>query len=52
MLSAASLDARNTLDDPAGNVVATATDTDPGKADEITFKGESVTICEFALSGR
>lgn len=52
VLSAASLDARNTLDDPAGNVVATATDTDPGKADEITFKGESVTICEFALSGR
>ena len=52
VLSAASLDARNTLDDPAGNVVKTATDTDPGKADEITFKGESVTICEFALSGR
>lgn len=51
VLSSSSPDAKNTLDAPDGNVVETSTVTNHKHAGEIEFKGESVTICEFELSG-
>lgn len=50
VLSSTSPDAKNTLAAPDENVVNISTVTNPGKTDEIVFKGESVTICEFDMS--
>lgn len=50
VLSSSSPDAKNTLDAPDRNVVDTSTDMHHNETDEITFKGESVTICEYELS--
>ena len=47
VLSAPSIDAKNTLDAPDRNVVGVTTAKHSGRSDRMTFKGESVTICEF-----
>ena len=49
-LSATSLDAKNKLDSPQTNVVSTQHTPVNKKVKEITFKGESITICKFYLS--
>lgn len=50
VLSAISLDAKNTLSDPDKNVVSTTHTPVNRNTKEITFKGETVTICQFKLS--
>lgn len=50
VLSAPSLDAKNTLDKPDTNVVSTTRTSVNKKVKEVTFGGETVTICQFKLS--
>lgn len=51
VLTATSLDAKNTLRIPKKNVVSTASVSVNKKMKEVTFQGESITICRFKLSG-
>lgn len=50
VLSADSLESKNTLDKPGKNVVFTTRTTENKNPEEITFLGQSVTICKFKLS--
>lgn len=52
VLSAASLDARNTLDDRPGTSSQRPRTPIRERRTKSRSRGESVTICEFALSGR
>ncbi len=50
VLSAPSLNAKNTLADSNTNVVVTTHIPGTGNPSEISFQGQTVTICEFTLS--
>lgn len=50
VLSAPSLNAKNTLQNPDKNVVSTTITNLNKKTNEVVLKGESVTICRFSLS--
>lgn len=49
VLSATSLDAKNTLGKPDTNVVSTKRTSVNKKVKELTFPGETITICQFKL---